>query len=151
LSAPEPAAPFVDSYLAFLLAKASHLISSGFHARLRERGISIGTWRILAVLSDGPRTVSELADRVLLNQPTMSKTLDRLAADGLLRRRREQDNRRVVLIELTPRGRELAASLVPLANQHEREAFSHLSDGDRRRLVRILQATIARHRDAAQG
>jgi DNA-binding MarR family transcriptional regulator len=134
---------FVDGYLAFLLAKASHLVSGGFHRQLKELGVSIATWRILAVLQDGARPVGDLADRVLLNQPTLSKTLDRLERDGLIKRSREAANRRSVTVSLEPRGRALAAKLVPLANDHEGEAFSALSLAERKALVRMLQRTIA--------
>lgn len=134
---------FVDGYLAFLLAKASHLVSGGFHRQLKELGVSIATWRILAVLRDGARPVGELADRVLLNQPTLSKTLDRLERDGLIKRSRGAANRRSVTVSLQPRGRTLAATLVPMANAHEGEAFSALSPSERKALVRMLQRTIA--------
>lgn len=134
---------FVDRYLGFLLAKASHVVSGGFHRQLKEMGVSIATWRILAVLQDGPRPVGELADRVLLNQPTLSKALDRLERDGLLKRDREAANRRSVTVSLLPRGRAMAARLIPLANAHETETFASLSAADRRALVRMLQRTIA--------
>ena len=136
-------AGFVDGYLAFLLAQASHLVSGGFHRQLKALDVSIATWRILAVLGDGARPVGELADRVLLNQPTLSKTLDRLERDGLIVRSRGESNRRSVTVSLEPRGRALAAKLVPLANAHEAEAFAVLSAAERKALVRMLQRTIA--------
>ena len=135
---------FLDNYLAFLLAKASHGISAGFHRELKKRGVSIGTWRVLASLSDGPCTVGDLAGFVLLNQPTMSKTLDRLAQEGLLERTRDNENRRSVQIALTARGRRMAAELIPLANAHETQAFAHLSAAERRQLIAFLRRTIRR-------
>ena len=39
---------FVDHYLAALLAQASHLISSEFHAVVRANGLSVSEWRVLA-------------------------------------------------------------------------------------------------------
>ena len=144
------AAAFVDGYLAFLLAKTSHLVSAGFHARLRELGVSIPTWRILAVLQGGARPVGELAGLVLLNQPTLSKALDRLEAEGLVGRGRDAGNRRSVKVKLLPRGRVLVAKLVPLANRHEAEVFAHLGAARRRALASALQATVARL-SAAEG
>lgn len=141
---------FLDTYLAFLLARASHAISSGFHAELKRSGVSIGTWRILAVLRDEPRTVNELADRVLLNQPTMSKAIGRLEADGLLERGSDGTSRRHVLISITPAGRQLVDRLIPLANAHEEAAFAHLSAAQRRELVRMLRGTIERNRAAPE-
>ena len=143
---PLPGGSFVEGYLAFLLAKTSHLVSGGFHARLKGLGVSISTWRIVAVLQDRGRPVGELADMVLLNQPTLSKALDRLEKDGILERYREDSDRRSVSVRLLPRGRALAEQLVPLANAHEQAAFAHLDDDDRLALVAMLQETIARNR-----
>ena len=80
--------PFIPGYLAYLLAHASFLFSGQFHARLRERGIPVATWRVLATLSDGDgMTVGELARIALANQPTMTKNIDKLEKAGLVERR----------------------------------------------------------------
>ena len=53
---------FVDNYLAALLAWASHLISSEFHAVVRENGLSVSEWRVLASLAGGePIAIGQLA------------------------------------------------------------------------------------------
>ena len=133
---------FIDTYLAFLLATASHRISSEFHEKLRELNIAVSTWRILAVLSAKQRSVNELARIVLLNQPTVSKTLIRLERDGLITRQREKDNQRSVRIGLTKKGVALVSKLIPLAKEHEADAFSTLSQSDRTKLVKILREVI---------
>lgn len=134
--------PFVENYLAFLLAKTSHSISRGFHKQLKEKGISVSTWRILGALNDQERRVGELADIVLLNQPTLSKTLDKLVLDDLITRRRVEDNRRIVIVSITAKGRKLVRPLIKLANQHEKQAFSHLTTRQRKLLINLLQDTI---------
>src|SRR5689334_4867345 len=53
---------FVDHYLAALLAQASHLISSEFHAVVRAHGLSVSEWRVLASLAGGePIPIGQLA------------------------------------------------------------------------------------------
>lgn len=133
---------FVDQYLAFLLARASHLVSGAFHARLKRLRISVSTWRVLAVLRDGSCTVGELAERVLLNQPTMSKILDRLEREGYLQRVRDPDNRRSVRVELCAPGRSLVDRLIPQALEMQAVALEHLDARDRRSLLRLLRSTI---------
>jgi len=135
---------FLENYLAYLLAKTSHQISSEFHQRLRSLGISISHWRVLAVLHDGECSVGALAEKVLLNQPTMSKTLDKMEAEGLIERRRNEGDLRTVRVQLTALGREQVGTLIPLANAHEAAAFEHLSDHDKQHLIRMLQSTMAR-------
>lgn len=132
----------IDSYLAFLLAKASHSVSSALHEQLRSKGVSIGTWRILAVLSGGSRTVSELASMVLLNQSTLSKALDKLEQQGLVVRERDPSARRQVNLSITDEGEAFVVKMLPLMKSHERQSFAHLNSKEQRQLVALLQKTI---------
>jgi DNA-binding MarR family transcriptional regulator len=111
---PEP--PFVEDYLLALLARASHAASAEFHARLKARGVAVPVWRVLASLAGQPRPVGELARICLMQQPTMSKLLDRMAADGLVRRSRAGRETRIAL---TAPGQVLAEALVAEARAHE--------------------------------
>ena len=81
-------ARFIDTYFLYLLARASHLMSASFHDQLRRRGVQIPVWRVLASLVGSPHgeTVTGLAEVCLLRQPTMTKLLDRMVRDGLVRR-----------------------------------------------------------------
>ena len=72
---------------------------------LRERGIGINPaqGRILFVLwDDGPTTIHELAKRSGLAKSSLTTALDRLEAQGQVVRVRGRDDRRKILIELTP-------------------------------------------------
>jgi len=120
---------FVEDYLLALLARASHAASAGFHARLKARGVPVPVWRVLATLHGAQAgvPVGDLAEICLMQQPTMSKLLDRMAADGLVRRHREG---RQTLIHPTPAGEALASELIAEARAHE-------------------AALLARHQEAA--
>jgi DNA-binding MarR family transcriptional regulator len=111
---------FVEDYLLYLLARASHDASAGFHARLKARGVPVAVWRVVATLqgATGGETVGALAAACLMQQPTMTKLLDRMEADALVRRTREGRSMRV---SLTPKGARLADDLIPLARAHEAE------------------------------
>ncbi|MGK7868470.1 MarR family winged helix-turn-helix transcriptional regulator [Falsiroseomonas sp. E2-1-a20] len=108
--------PFVEDYLLALLARASHAASAAFHARLKSRGVAVPAWRVLASLSGQPRPVGELARICLMQQPTMSKLLDRMAADGLVRRARTGRETRIAL---TDQGQALSDELISEARAHE--------------------------------
>lgn len=111
---------FVDDYLLYLLARASHVASAGFHARLKTRGVSVPVWRVVATLAGSARgeTVGTLAAACLMQQPTMTKLLDRMEADSLVRRQREGRQMRVLL---TRPGQVLADELIDEARRHEAE------------------------------
>lgn len=134
---------FVDDYLLSLLARASHAVSSEFHGRLRTRGISVPVWRVLASLSGSTgETVSTLASACLLLQPTMTKVLDRMERDGLVRRKQDATDRRLVRIHLTPRGEALVADLLQAARQHEAEIVAR--HPETAAIKDLLRALIAR-------
>jgi len=71
---------FIDDYLSYLLARASHLVSRQFHAQLKPRGMAVPVWRVLSTLSDGDGLpVTELAKITLFKQPTLTKVIDRMS------------------------------------------------------------------------
>jgi DNA-binding MarR family transcriptional regulator len=60
---------------------------------------------VLRTLSDGPRRITELAELEALAQPTMTILIKQLEQQGLVKRERRSDDGRVVLVDLTKRGR----------------------------------------------
>ena len=138
-------ARFVDDYLLYLLARASHTISAEFHVSLRRAGLSVPVWRVLASLSGAePQTVTGLADACLLQQPTMTKLLDRMVRDGLVRRLPDPKDRRVVRIEMTPKGAELVKEPLVAAKRHETMIIERFPSLDGLALKQLLREMIAR-------
>lgn len=144
LRAAETAPDFVEDYLLYLLARASTGASAQFHAIVKEKGLSVLEWRVLGQLSGGPATVSMLAERALSQQPTLTKVLDRMAAEGLVVRLGDTADRRRVLLRLTEKGRRLAAELVPLARAHEARVLAGYAPREAAALKRALKTLIAR-------
>jgi DNA-binding MarR family transcriptional regulator len=59
---------------------------------------------LLSTLSGGPRRITELAELEGLAQPTMTSLVKQLEQQGLVRRDRQADDGRVVLVDLTDSG-----------------------------------------------
>ena len=109
-----------ERLLADLLADAAFVVVQGFADELRRRGASLPVWRVLAALSARPgETVTGLAEACLLQQPTMTKLLDRMVREGLVTRAPDARDRRVVRVALTPEGEAKAAGLVAAAERYE--------------------------------
>ena len=107
--------PLVD-----LLANAALVVAQGFAEVLRRRGASLPVWRVLAALLARPgETVSGLAEACLLQQPTMTKLLDRMVRDGLVTRAPDARDRRIVRVALTLEGEARAAGLLAVAERYE--------------------------------
>ncbi|WP_338147806.1 MarR family winged helix-turn-helix transcriptional regulator [Neoroseomonas terrae] len=118
----------MDDYLLSLLARASHVVSAEFHERLRSRGVSVPVWRVLATLSGGPETVTVLAEACLLQQPTMTKVLDRMERAGLVTRLQDARDRRLVRVHLAPKGEAMLGDLLSAARAHEAEVVARHPD-----------------------
>ena len=111
-----------------------------------ERGITLGWYDTLVHLEgaeDGLR-MNELASRILMTKSGLTRVVDRMAEAGLVRRERPADNRRVVLVHLTPDGLEtLRAARVVHRRGIQEHFVQHL---DPERLVTLPEA-LQRMRD----
>lgn len=136
---------FVEGYLLYLLARVSHVLSGEFHQQLRRRSVGVPVWRVLASLS-GSRgeTVTGLAEVCLLQQPTMTKLLDRMVRDGLVTRTQDGRDRRVVRVALTARGETLAAELTAAAHQHEATILARFPEMEAVNLKGVLRSVLER-------
>ncbi len=142
---------FVHQHLPYLLARASHAIWRGFEPQLREAGLNSLEWRVLATLSDSePLPVGQLANEVLAQQPTVTKTLDRLVAQGWVERRADAADARRSRVALTPAGRQHVAPLLAAARQHEAQRLNDLGAADMDRMREALRALVA-HFDEGDG
>ena len=151
--APEPQPPkrleFVDDYLAYLLARASHLISSEFHREVEASGLTVPEWRVLASLAGGAqRTVGELADIVLSKQPTVTKLIARMHEQGWVERSTGLTDRRQALVALSPVGRQRVQALLRRARSHEARVMGSFGEADSVRLKVILKKLISLHAPA---
>ncbi|MEO6032669.1 MAG: MarR family winged helix-turn-helix transcriptional regulator [Burkholderiaceae bacterium] len=141
---------FVDGYLPALLAQASLLISSEFHRVVRQCGLSIAEWRVLASLADG-RAVStgRLAHLVLGKQPTVTRQLDRMAGKGYVERVNDDGDRRITLVCITPAGQKVVAGLIPLAREHESRVLQPFGLKHAEEFKNALRRLIELHRPAS--
>src|SRR5256885_6476069 len=135
--------PFVEDYLSYLLARASALVWEQFHRQVEENGLTVPVWRVLATLSgDDGLPVSKLAEIVLEKQPTLTKIIDRMESDGLVKRREDDDDRRQTRVYITVRGRKLVTPMLRQAKRHERDVLEDFSTADARKLKVILRGVI---------
>ena len=87
------------------LDRAAKVVSRAFDDALSAAGASLPAWRILLALKSGRSSNQrELAGAVGIRGATLTHHLDAMEGEGLLTRRRDPENRRVHLVELTPRG-----------------------------------------------
>jgi len=64
------------------------------------------------LLVEGPMTVRALSDAMNIGKPAVTRAIDRLVTDKYLVRADDPDDRRSVLVSLTPAGRKFVADMV---------------------------------------
>ena len=86
----------------------------------------------------------QLSRRVQIEEPTTTRTLDRMERDGLVRRVRDESDRRRINVYLTERGNLLRDELVPHAQEVNALATHGLSEQDKAKINSLLTYMIAR-------
>jgi 3-hydroxy-9,10-secoandrosta-1,3,5(10)-triene-9,17-dione monooxygenase reductase component len=138
---------FASTYLAYLLARASFNVSNEFHAMLKTWHMSVPEWRVLACLTDVEGlSVGELAAMALMKQPRLTKALDRMERDGLLKRRSAASDRRRVTLHLTAKGRARVAPVLLAAKTHEADLLAQFTGAERATIKHALDLLIGRGR-----
>ncbi len=130
----------------FLIAKTHRIGGRIFARMLRERGVEINPahGRVLVVLwEEGSMTINELAKRVSLGKSTLTNTIDRLEAAGQIVRVRSVDDRRKIVIELTPKNKALHKLYDDVSAEMTRLFYQGFSKDDAARLDAYLARVLA--------
>jgi DNA-binding MarR family transcriptional regulator len=110
---------------------------------MREHRLPLSSYEVLLYLADSPEgrlRMSELADRVLLSRSGLTRLVDRMERDGLLRRQRCEVDQRGWFAEITDDGRELFERARRTHLDGVRERFlSHLSRDEQRTLAELWE------------
>lgn len=95
----------------------------------------------------GTLSLSELGARMSAKSSTVTGLVDRMERDGLVRRRRSREDRRVIHLEATPAGLAVAGAVPVTAMEIFGDALRSLSREDRAELTRILGHLAERVRE----
>ncbi len=139
---------FVDNYLPALLGQAWMVVSCEFHAVVEKRGLSVLEWRVLSsFVGHKALGITELAQKTVSKQPTITRVLQRLEQQGhVLRYSNHQGgDKRITLVSITSSGRQLVEGLVKEAEHHEQGVLALLGEEKSTTLKLILQELIERH------
>ena len=135
----------MDEYLGYLLGQANHALFKDFVATVREAGLGSLEWRVLATLSgQPPLSVGALAQEVLSLQPTVTKLVQRLAAQGWVVLGGDPADQRRTLVAITPAGEKKVAPLIAQARAHEARALGELGVAEVQRLKLQLRRLALR-------
>ena len=98
----------LDHQLCFPLYAATNLLQRLYRPLLAPLGLTYSQYLVMMALWErSPATVSELRTRLHLDNGTVTPLLKRMEQGGFVTRRRDPDDERRVMIDLTPYGRAL--------------------------------------------
>jgi DNA-binding MarR family transcriptional regulator len=97
------------------------------------------------VHENGPVTATKLAKALAITAPGVTLWLDQLEQRGLLKRERDETDRRAQNVVATTKGTELVATARERLLEADREILQHLSVGERHLLLELLHK-VARSR-----
>jgi|SRR5579862_4873522 len=124
---PQPGEPLTRR-----LALVGKELRESFQAMLATHGCTIPTWAVLRSANQSPGLSQvQLAGLIGIEGPTLVRHLDRLCAEGLVERRRDDQDRRVLRIQLTPDGERRFAELVHDVDAFEQRLIRRLSEEQR--------------------
>ncbi len=127
-----------ETYLNLL--RTCEQLSSGFVKLLKKHGLSDAQYNALRILrgESKPMQIYQIAERMIVAQPDISRLIDRLRKTGLVACDRCEQDRRVVWVTLTVKARELLKKIDrPIGELHEAQ-FDRLSETELATLNKLL-------------
>lgn len=133
-----PADQLVEDFLTLwrLLRQTSHPVRRG---EITPQQF----WLMRHLRNDGPLSIGELAEALGISPSSATIACKRLEKVGLVSRRRQVDDERVVLVELTAHGIEQVESWRVRYRETLSDLLSPLSDAEREELRRLLEQVLA--------
>ncbi|MEM6334610.1 MAG: MarR family transcriptional regulator [Planctomycetota bacterium] len=132
--------PEQEAYLN--LRRTANLLADEFAALFKSRGLSETGYNILRILRAAPPQglpCLDVADQLVRKMPDITRLTNRLLEKGWIARNRSKQDKRVVLLTLTPAGKRLVDALdQPVLDLHQQQ-LGHLSQKQLNTLARLLE------------
>jgi MarR family transcriptional regulator, 2-MHQ and catechol-resistance regulon repressor len=127
-------------YTWLVMMKAMRALTRYATAGIEETGLGLSDFGVLEILLHrGPLPVNTIGPLVNLTPGSISIAIDRLVAKGLVSRVESTEDRRVRIVALTPRGKDLIASAFRKHSGQMKKVFSELSAEELRGLEAALK------------
>lgn len=130
----------LNDSLGYLINVVSAKFKTELHHRLSPYDITTEQWAMLARLWEGQgKTQKELAEKTGKDEPNAGRILKKLEAKGLIIRKSDAQDRRIMLVFLTEQGIGLEEKLVPLANDILKRVEQELNNNEIETLKILLK------------
>ncbi|MFD3336333.1 MarR family transcriptional regulator [Streptomyces sp. NPDC058700] len=139
----------LNAYLMYAVGRAAR---RRLAERLEARGLRLWHLTVMTLLADiGPQMKTVLATRLAMNASDLGKVVNDLARDGQVDCVRDPQDRRRVVVRLTPEGQESLRSLSADISSTDDEILAPLDTGEREQLAGLLRRVHAHLEPAPAG
>ncbi|WP_295810545.1 MarR family transcriptional regulator [uncultured Nitratireductor sp.] len=133
----------LQQFAPYLMNRIMGRYNATLRQDLRRQGLTVPQVRALAVLAVGDgMSINELSVYTVIEQSTMSRTLDALETQGLVRREACQDDSRTRKIFLTDKGRDEFNRAWPAMHEAFAEMFNDVDEAEYAAFVATLQKIL---------
>ena len=124
-----------------VMMKAFHAVHAYAARSFQTHGLGDSDFRVLeALLHKGPLPVNTIGPKVFLTPGSISIAVDRLYEKGLVTRMESGTDRRVRVVDLTPEGRDLIATIFSVHAEDMEKLAEVLKPTERVQLVKALKS-----------
>jgi MarR family transcriptional regulator, 2-MHQ and catechol-resistance regulon repressor len=132
------------------LCRAQISVSARVLRRLPER-ITLAQFAVIEALDYlGPMCQRDISQKILKSSGNVTVVVDNLERAGLVWRERSVEDRRFVMVTVTPKGRDLLEAVLPAYMEALRQEFRALSSAERHELARLCRL-LGRGNEASEG
>jgi DNA-binding MarR family transcriptional regulator len=127
-----------------LFSRASRETKEAFVRQLRPYGVHAGQHFLLELLWNTQQdlTIGEIATHLAVEDPSITRTVQRMERQGLVKRYPHPTDARQVVVKLTQKGWDLQAIIPPLLAACEEQILANISDVERALFIRVLQQML---------
>lgn len=133
----------IDAYLGKVIMAILHIMRNMRHSGMEfTNEVELSYPQILvlySLLENEPSTISGISNHLKISQGVVSRLVDRLVDKEMVERERDSEDRRVVRVTLSGKGREFATYMISLYSQTLREQFEQVSEKDRDKFLALLK------------
>lgn len=133
------------------LVFTADLVLKRISGLLQRFDITPASGLVLGILADSEVALppNKIADQLIISRATVTGLIDSLERRGYVQRMRHPTDRRMLLVELTDTGRQVANEFRPIVHQNEKMWLEALSEEEQQRLIELLERLQATLMDVA--
>jgi len=121
-----------------------------FHKKLLRRDLGGVTdnnvtrlhFAVMGILGEGSKTVSELARALVIPKPQMTHIINQLVKNGIVERHPGQNDRRVIVLEITAEGRALMETMKSKVKENVKDKLSVLTSDELQDMAGALETLL---------